>query len=50
MDGMVPRQAASDMVKEEAAEAIGATLKASTGQVRRGAEFARGLVEVLAAK
>ena len=32
------------------AEAIGDTLKASTGQVRHGAEFARGLVEALAAK
>jgi hypothetical protein len=32
------------------AEAIGSTLKASTAQVKHGAEFARGLAEALAAK
>ena len=32
------------------AEAIGDTLKASTAQVKHGAEFARGLAEALAAK
>ena len=32
------------------AEAIGSTLKASTAQVKHGAEYTRGLVEALAAK